>query len=47
MRKYSDIVKTVQKKNSNKNNIPHVVPGIYGNENEIVNVIIDDQIGIF
>lgn len=31
----------------NKNNIPHVVPGIYGNENEIVNVIIDDQIGIF
>ncbi len=31
----------------NKNNIPHVVPGIYGNENEIVNVIINDQTGIF
>ena len=31
----------------NKNNIPHVVPGIYGNENEIVNVIINDQMGIF
>ena len=31
----------------NKNDIPHVVPGIYGNENEIVNVIIDDRIGIF
>ena len=31
----------------NKNNIPRVVPGIYGNENEIVNVIINDQIGIF
>ena len=31
----------------NKNNIPRVVPGIYGNETEIVNVIINDQIGIF
>ena len=31
----------------NKNNIPHVVPGIYGNENEIVNILIDDLTGIF
>jgi hypothetical protein len=31
----------------NKNNIPHVVPGIYGNENEIVNIFIDDLTGVF
>ena len=31
----------------NKNNIPHVVPEIYGNENEIVNISIDDLTGIF
>ena len=31
----------------NKSNNPQVVPGIYGNENEIVNISIDDLSGIF
>ena len=35
MRKYSDIVKTVQKKDSNKNNIPHGYTLLYYDENHV------------